>query len=336
MSLPTPDPLDLYLDLFERISRRSRWKLNVQGQRIIAMVLATVPLDDPMGTVEEAAAVLRKKAGWFGPLRSPVRYSVAAMLIRRGLPPGRVHDQVISILKRFKGRGLPWGGPGRVLAAVLLALRAGESELPEEVLERMGRIHRLWKADHPVITGDDDFPMLALHALGDESPGALSDRIEATYRELHHGGFPRGNALQLSTQILGVLPWSAGEAAGRFHAVRNSFRRFDEKIGRSRFDEVALLSLAPGSPDEIVEQVLTDRDKLRARKPRPSKEVSFSLASGLLLSRMDSTAAAGKLAGEAESADLPEIAALSQVRAVLEAQQAAMSAALLGSMAAQG
>ena len=324
------DPLELYLGLYERIARRSRWKLSAPGQRIVAMVLATVPLDDPFGAVEGAAGILRKKAGWFGPLSSPLRYSVAAMLIRRGLPPGRVHDRTMSTLKRFKGRGLPWGGTGRVLAAVLLALRAGDNQVPEEVLDRMGRIHRLWKADHPVITGDDDFPMLALHALGDEPPGALSDRIEAIYRELYQGGFPRGNALQLSSQILGVLPWSAWEAAGRFHAIRDSFRHAGEKIGRTRFDEVALLSLAPGSPNSIVEQVLRDRDRLREYKPRPTKEVAFSLAAGISLARI------GESDPGVHGSDLPEISALGQVRAVLEAQQAAMSAAIVGAVASTG
>ena len=323
------DPLDQYVSLYQRLSKRARWDMSSAQQRIVSMILATVPIDDPLGSLEEAAVELRRRAGWFGPLSSPIRYSVAAMLIRRKLPPGQVHDRVIAILPNFKGRRLPWGGHGRTLAAVLLALRSFENKsrsTSTPVYDRMERIYRLWKEDHPAITGDDDFPMLALHALRDEPPGALSERLEKIYQELKAGGIPKGNALQLSSQILGVLPWQAGEAAGRFQAIRDSFVRHGEKISRSRFDEVALLSLAPGAPDSIVEQVLNDRERLRAMKPRVSKSVAFNLAAGLVLTRCDALTPK-----QAKLADLPEISALGQVRAVLEAQQAAMAAVIVSS-----
>ena len=325
------DPLEQYVSLYQRLSKRARWDMSAAQQRIVSMILATVPIDDPLGTLEEAASELRRRAGWFGPLSSPIRYSVAAMLIRRKLPPGQVHDRVLSILPNLKGRRLPWGGHGRTLAGVLLSLRSFEDKSRSTstvVFDRMERIYRLWKEDHPAITGDDDLPMLALHALRDEPPGALSERLEKIYRELNAGGVPKGNALQLSSQILGVLPWGAGEAAGRFQALRDSFLRHGEKISRSRLDEVALLSLAPGAPDDIVDQVVTDQRKLRERKPRVSKAVAFNLAAGLVLTRCDAATPE-----QARKADLPEISALGQVRAVLEAQQAAMAAVVASSAA---
>ena len=317
--------MELYLELFERLSRRARWKITRDQQCVIASILATVPLDDPFGTLEEAASVLRNRSGWFGPLTSPVRWVVAAMLLRRGLPPGRVHERVVGHLAALKKRGLPWGGTGRTLAAVLLAL-ASDPDDATETHDRIERIHRLWKADHPHITGDDDLPMGALHAMRDEAPGALSDRIEDIYRELHRGGFPRGNALQLSTQILGVYPWSAGEAAGRFHAIRDAFVDRGEKIRRGRFDEVALLSLAPGIPFEIVESVLDDRDRLRSVKPRPWKEISFSIATGLHLARCEAVAGEGL-------PSFQELSAIEQVRAALQAQQAALAGVFVSSVA---
>lgn len=324
--MTSPDLIERYLSMFRKIEKSGRWKISGVQRRTVALILATVPLDDPYEALESAAAELRRRSGWFGPLSSPIRYSVAAMVIRRGLPPGRVHDRTERALDAMKGRGLPWAGPTRVLAAVLLAMHDEGTRIPAAVFERMAAIHRLWKKDHPWITGGDDYPMLALHAMGDASAEALSARIEETYQELRTAGLPRGNALQLTTQILAVLPWSAGEAAGRFISLLDAFEARGERMRRSRYDECALLSLVPEAPDRLVDDVLDDRDRLRCAKPRPSHEVAFGIATGLRLARLEGNS--GEWHG------VGDLAAVRQVQVVVEAQQAAMAAAIAGATAA--
>ncbi len=98
-----------------------------------------------------------------------------------------------------------------------------------------------------------------------------------------------------------------------------------ERVGSGRYDEVALLALTQETPGRVVRRVLGYRDRLRAAKPRPSKDVAFSLAAGIAL------AAAGARAGRGGASDL---AALQAIRDILDAQQAATIAAISASSAA--
>ena len=86
------------------------------------------------------------------------------------------------------------------------------------------------------------------------------------------------------------------------------------------YDEVALLTLSGGHPAEVVPRVIDYRDRLRARKPRPSSDIAFSLAAGVVL------------AEEAEKAeelsDAATAAGLRAVQAIIEAQQAAAIACM--------
>jgi len=71
--------------------------------------------------------------------------------------------------------------------------------------------------------------------------------------------------------------------------------------------------------------VLAYRDRLRAAKPRPSKDLAFSLAAGIELAE-DSARAGQDGAGD--------LAALQAIRDILDAQQAATIAAISASSAA--
>ena len=75
-----------------------------------------------------------------------------------------------------------------------------------------------------------------------------------------------------------------------------------------RYDEIAVLALTQGSPEHVVDRVLEYRDRLRSARPRPSKEIAFSLAAGVELAE-DS-----EQAGERSAGDLT---------ALLDAKQAA-------------
>ena len=88
-----------------------------------------------------------------------------------------------------------------------------------------------------------------------------------------------------------------------------------------------MLALTQGSPGQVVDRVLEYRDRLRRARPRPSKDIAFSLAAGIELAE-DS-----EQAGERSAGDL---AALQSIRAILDAQQAATIAAISAGAGAAG
>ena len=88
---------------------------------------------------------------------------------------------------------------------------------------------------------------------------------------------------------------------------------------------MAILALTADAEASVVDRVLSYRDRLRAAKPRPSKDLAFSLAAGIELAR-DTDRAAERGAGD--------LAALQSIRAILDAQQAAVAGALAASSTA--
>lgn len=319
------DPVLQYLQLFEQLRTRKRWSDDTTQLRFIALSLASMNLADPYTAVEAAAKTLREKSGWFGPLNSKLRYAVAAMIVKRGLSPARVHDRLVETRKRFRKRGLPWSEGRKTIAALLLVLHYKANRVPEGTLQRMADLYRLWKAEHRWLTGQDDYPMLALHSLRDEELPALARRMEDVYRGLRGEGFPAGNPLQLASHLICSLPGDASKAVRRFTAMRDAFQQSGEKIRSGRLDEVALLSLIPAQPRVLARQVLETRDRLRAEKPRPNMEMAFSLATGIQLGASTELAKTGSAA---------EIAAIQAAQQAIEAQQAAIVVCIAASSAA--
>ena len=75
----------------------------------------------------------------------------------------------------------------------------------------------------------------------------------------------------------------------------------------------------------MIAELLTARDRLRKAKPRPTAQIAFSLAAGIVLSR--------EVGRCKELGTTRDIAAISAAQALLDAQSAAM-VAIIASTAA--
>jgi hypothetical protein len=318
-----------YLEVFDGLKRRKRWGTDTGALRFAALTLASA--DDGHGSLVErlegAADELKANAGWSSPLKSSIRYPLAALILKKGARVSAVHGRVREVREAFRERKMPKGGLHEILAALILALHHGGGRVPVGSIDRVQRILSSWKEDHPWLTGKDDYPMAALHAVRDEGVEEGTRRVEAIYRALRKAGFRRGNQLQLASHMLAVGSGGPDRAARRFGALVKAFRDRSWRTTTSRYDEVAILCLCPGSPTELAREVLATMKRLReAARPRPSKDIAFSLATGIVLA-----ARARQQAGLAAAGD---IAAARMAQSVLEAQQAAMIAAAAASAGA--
>ena len=313
------DPIAAYLETFERLRARKRWSTDTATYRFVALTLGAAGDRVSHDRLEEVAAGLRKRAGWTSPLRSEIRYVVAAMILRRDLDAAGVHHQVIATRDRFREHGVKRRGTGATLAALLLVLQAEGKRVPKAHLDRLARIYAQWRADHFWITDGNDLPAAALHAGRELSVESLTGDIQRAYARLRDAGFRRGNQLQLVSHLLAVDPRGTDNAIQRFAVVADHLRESGERVGTGRYDEVAVLALTQGPPGHVVGRVLRYRDRMRSARPRPSKDLAFSLAAGIELAE-DS-----EKAGERNAGDL---AALQSIRAILDAQQAATIAAI--------
>jgi hypothetical protein len=251
---------------------------------------------------------------------------IAAMILRRGLPVRSVHSRVEQVREAFRARRMRRGGVHEVLAALILVLKERGGSVPDWEIDRLQGILRSWKEDHPWLTGSDDYPMAALHATREESVEEVARRVEGIYTALRGAGFRRGNQLQLASHLLAVGPMEGGRAAGRFASIARSLREQRWRVVTSRYDEVAILTLCSEQPARLVRRVLGIQERLRRVKPRPGRDMAFSLAVGLVLS--------GETSKQEELAGTRDVAAARMAQAVLEAQQAAVIAAVAGATVA--
>ena len=321
----TIDPVALYLDTFDRLRARKRWSTDSDTIRFVALALGAAGADVDYDLLEQAAAGLRKRARWTSPLRSEIRYVVAAMIIRRGLDPAIVHSRVFEARDAFRAHRLPSRGAGPTLAALLLALRSEGRPVPPRQIERLAGIYGRWRADHFWLTNADDMPAAALHAGRDAAVEVLTADVERAYDGLRAAGFSRGNPLQLVSHLLAVDPRGVDTAVRRFSRVAERMREAGERVRPGRYDEIAVLALTEETPAHLVRRVLGYRDRVREAKPRPSKELAFSLAAGIALA--EDCARAGR-------AGAGDLVALQAIRDILDAQQAVAIAVIGASGAA--
>ncbi len=147
----------------------------------------------------------------------------------------------------------------------------------------------------------------------------MTANVERAYQNLREAGFTRGNMLQLVSQLLAVDPRGTGAAVQRFRRVADHLQGAGERVDSRRYDKIAMLALTQEAPAQLVDQVLRYRDRLREAKPRPPKDMAFSLVAGIVLAE-DSQRAGKRSAGDE--------AALRAIQAILDAQQAVMVATI--------
>ena len=313
------DPVARYLQTFEELRARKRWSTQSVTFRFVALSLGAAASTIGYDRLEEAATDLRTRARWFSPLKSEIRYVVAAMILRRGLDTARIHERVFATRDALTAHKVPSRGTGPTLAALLMALHGEGAPVPDGDLERLAVIYRRWRTEHRWLTNAGDLPAAALHASRDVPVDVLASDIERAYARLHDAGFTRGQQLQLVSQLLAVDPRGTDAGVNRFCDVAERLKSREERVGPSRYDEVALLALTQAPAADVVDRVLGSRDRLRQAKSRPDRSVAFTLAAGIELS------ADTERAGERNAGDL---AALQSIRAILDAQQAATIAAI--------
>ncbi len=314
------DSIERYLEVFEGLRRRKRWSTDTNILRFAALTLAAADTADPGAGLEATAKVLADEAGGFSPLSSSVRHAVAAILIRRGLDPATTVHRTKETLAAFKEFKLQRSGARPLLAALILVLDANGGAPSREKIARLKAIMDRWKKDHRFLTGVDDYPMAAMHATRDVSVEQLGVEVEQIYQLLRKAKFSSGDPLQLVSHLLMFSDQGPREAAERFERTAKALKKAKQRVWQSHYDEVALLVLSGGHVDEVVPRVIEYRDRLRAVKPRPSTEIAFSIAAGVVLA--EEAERMNALEGATAAANLRA------VQAIIEAQQAAMIACM--------
>ncbi len=314
--------------IVEALTARHRWESSVM-LRLAALTVAGMEPEDAVERVEAAAEALREGSTFWSPLRTALRYVLAGIVARRGLDGAAVAAAVPPTLDRFRRHRLPRSDHAAVIAAFLLVAEHGGAPPGDGVVARMAEIMAAWKRDHRWLTGANDLPLAALHALRDEPVADLARRVEGIYTELARRGLKRGEHLQTASQLLALAPWEGPEAADALARVGRAGADLGERPRRGLYDEAALVALAGGDTEAMVREIVAVREALTRARTSRGRRLIGPFSAGVL--QLTSIATSLVLIAHAERLERHDVAsdanALLAARAALAAQQAAAVAA---------
>lgn len=170
--------------------------------------------------------MLGQRAHWTSPLKSAIRYIVAAMIPRRGREPSLIRVGSSERLGAFKAHRIAKRGTGPTLAALLLPLHADGEPVPGRPLERLAQIHRSWRENRFWLTNADDLPAAVLHACREEAAEILTFDVERAYcgtPDSDQGTrYSSSRTCGRRTRQARMLAWSTAAASSTGSRVRAS------------------------------------------------------------------------------------------------------------------
>jgi len=212
---------------------------------------------------------------------------------------------------------VPRGGTYEILAILILRMQSDRRLVSVTQARRFRAIHQALRADHPFLTGKEDYPACALLCGSTRPPKAIRTGVEALYKAIAGRRFAKGDALQTATHILFLTAEDPARTADCFARVWQSFRDGGLRMKQQNYAAAALLATLATPPRELAHAVERHRTAIRELKPRPDKELSFALAVG--------TAFAELVRGDPRARTAADVKAMLDVQQTIYAQQVSRS-----------
>lgn len=305
----TPERLRALLNAM-RVQKK--WHESWTALRLAALSLVSVE-GAPSEVVREFrdhADRLYKDTSAFHPLRSMLRFGVAAWLMRDNSTPADFLRTLPTIQAQFRGDGLRKGHGNELLAALVLC-RA------DQVEDRCRRFAELsTRLDKGRLLGFHQlYPARAfLVAVRDEPVEELEHRVRAASRALETRGVRGKGWIESVAHMYALLDTPAPELARSGTALYRAFADRGLRMNRGDQLECGLLAPLGTHAGEIAHGVLEHRAEIDKLHPKPGREESFRLACGTWLrsqTRGEHTTAAA------------DVELLARLQAFVELQQSA-------------
>ncbi len=315
--------VDSYKTLYAALKKQLKWK--VSDPRALMLVASMYIVNGKPFNMEHFIALsdaIKKKAGMFSALNSYQRFTAAAMLDVRFEEPEEKIDVLLSLYRQLTDGGFS-RGTFTYLAALVMLGSDREEKAYQEKTERALELYKGMRSRHFFLTSSSDYPLAVLLAERDEQVDDLMDHIEFFYRTLNEQGFRKGNDLQFLSHILSI-----DQQADAMELIERSKRVFDtlKEAGirprASYYPAIGLLSLLEDRTNVILTISELAGQLNDSKLFKWHKDMNFIMSVNLLLSE--------KLADK----NVLETGIYTTIEAIIQAQQAAVIAAVAGSAAA--
>lgn len=315
------DILARFLVLANELKRNGSWR---DDWTVLRHSATSLPLSEvePLVLAERfraAIAELTASTRWWQPANGSVRYAIAASLVRQAETAEAFLAEANRVRKMFRAARLPRASVSEYQAFITLRESAGSGRVTHSQVARMRELFTAIKKDHRWLLGAGEYPTIALLSTTEIPASEIARRVETILMDLEKRGFGSRGRLMPASQLLFLSPERDNVAADRFQAVWNEFKSQGLRMSAGDYDEVALLAFLPRDAKAIVRLVLEHRDGLATLRPRPGRDIGFSLAC--------STAFVQLVGGDKQARRIAYTQSAIQIRMVIASRQAAMAAA---------
>ncbi len=282
MKLPG-DPLPRFIKIYEELNKAKGFFGDASSLRFAAITAISCKGDasEVSKKIRVTGDEIKELSGWFGELRSPLRFIVSGILVLNGDSAADFINEVKRVNDMFREANLRRGGIYETMAILLLRINESQKPVKWDTIIRFKEIYEQMKKHHWWLTGPDDFPACAVLTGLNESPYKICNTVEKIYQTLLKKSFSSGDPLQTAANLLYLSNLNPDEAASRYHRLSTVFRRKGVSIWQSDYDELAILSFLEHSAESIVDLVLKHRERMKRLRPKPDKSITFNLASGI-------------------------------------------------------
>jgi hypothetical protein len=240
----------------------------------------------------EAPAVVAKRirlvaehllthAEWYKPLASPLRFVVAALLLKQHMRLKDFLGEYHRVGEMLGKVGLRHGGRYEPLTVLILMSAPGHDAFSILEAERLKVLHGHLKKFHWWLTGKDDLPAIAALAQIPGNAEVIAAGTEAIYQRLVNAGCVKGDHLQTAAHLLPLTGLRPDDAAQRWLSLLRAMEAAHTNLLPAHYDALSVLSLLEQPATLVIERLLAVRRELDLATPDLAGASSLSLAADL-------------------------------------------------------
>lgn len=220
-------------------------------------------------------------AAWYKPLASPLRFVVAALLLRHHARLNDFLAEYHRIGEMLDKVGLRHGGRYEPLTVSILMSAPGHDAFSLVEADRLKALHGHLKKFHWWLTGRDDLPAIAALAQIPGHPEVIAAETEAIYQRLVDAGCMKGDRLQTTAHLLPLAGLKPDDAANRWLGLMRAMEGAAVGLKPVHYDAVAVLSLLDQPAQTVIDRTCAVQREINLAMPDLAGDSSLTLAADL-------------------------------------------------------
>lgn len=304
---------------FEQVKSAVGWSVDKRILLSIASYYVTTGKPFNGKLLLETSDAIKKKAGWFSPLRSHIHYMMAAFLHGTQLDASVAVDDLLNKQETLKSVGFK-SNAYSYLSAILLSSHPDEQK---EEAERAKSLYDEMKSHHPFLTQADDYPYAMMLGKVEGDPIERAATMNRYYKELRPHGFYSGNELQWMSQILTYASpkYDVSMVSKAVH-IRDELKKSGVKVKMTHYVMVGFLAMLSDKDNILPHVIVTYRELEEMKLFKWYKDMILPLAVQLETKHL------------IDSGETSVVSLATTIEMIIQAQQAAMIASMAATNAA--